>query len=158
MNENRKLHAVVLRIAAVLLVLVMLSTSMVAGRYARYTTTASGYDAARIARFSVTESGDLRQTFKVKVSPGEAVPITVQLKNDSEVAVAYTVSAENYFRNLPLEFTVIDTATSQPAQPLAPGETRELALQIFWQEDITDDKYIGMVDLIHLTIRVTQVD
>ena len=158
MNQNTKLHTLVLRIAAVLLVLVMLSTSIVAGRYARYTTSASGYDSARIARFSVTESGILRETFKVKIAPGEAIPIEVLLKNDSEVTVAYTISAENYYRNLPLEFTVIDTAAQLPAEPLAPGETKTLALQVCWQADKTDNQYIGMVDLIHLTICITQVD
>lgn len=158
MTENRRSPMIALRIAAVLLVLVMLSTSIVAGRYARHTSTASGSDGGRVARFSVMGTGNLVESFKISIVPGEKIPITVRLKNDSEVAVAYTVIAENYYQNLPLEFTVIDCATNQPAEALAPGETRDLALQVYWQADKTDDKYIGMVDLIHLTICITQVD
>ena len=76
MTENRKAHVIVLRAAAVLLILVMLSTSMVAGRYARYTSSASGNDSARVAKFRVTESGDLKTTFIVKISPGKSVDKT----------------------------------------------------------------------------------
>ena len=51
MTENRKAHVIVLRVAAVLLILVMLSTSMVAGRYARYVSSADAEDKAHVAAF-----------------------------------------------------------------------------------------------------------
>lgn len=51
MTHNRKPHMTVLRLAAVLLILVMLSTSMVCGRYARYTSSDAAEDSARIAAF-----------------------------------------------------------------------------------------------------------
>ena len=57
MNENRKIHGIVLRAAAVLLVMVLLTTGVVSGRYARYVTTVSNSDSARVAAFvfDVTE-------------------------------------------------------------------------------------------------------
>lgn len=156
MDNKKQPHVIMLRTAAVLLILVMLSTSMVAGRFARYTTSASGSDSARVARFSVTEAGEFLQTASVRIHPGETVPLAVQVKNDSEVAVTYSVTAENEYCNLPLEFVVLDG--EKTVAHLAPGETKALAVQIGWQAEETEDKYIGMVDLIHLTVHVTQID
>ena len=44
MADNRKLHVIVLRLAAVLTILVLLSGSLAAGRFARYTTTVTASD------------------------------------------------------------------------------------------------------------------
>lgn len=158
MTDNRKPHVLVFRLAAVLLILVMLSSGMVAGRFARYITTSSGSDSARVARFSVTESGILKDTVSVKIVPGQKLPLSVQIQNDSEVAVSYSVSAENQYNNLPLTFTLLDNTTPVGEARLAPGETKNLALQIYWDESITDDKYMGRVDLIRLTLQVNQLD
>lgn len=158
MSENRKPHVIALRTAAVLLILVMLSTSMVAGRYARYTTTAYGSDSARVARFSVTEEGSLFQTVPMKVRPGSNIPAQVVVTNNSEVAVAYSIEVVNHYNNLPLTFKLQDGEAAVDTANLAPGEVKTLKLLILWDEIKSDDKYIGMVDLIDLTIHVTQID
>ena len=108
MNENRKPHVLVLRTAAVLLILVLLSSSMVAGRFARYTTSASGSDSARVAKFLVTQTGALTTAIKVEITPGQRISLEVEVKNDSEVAVEYAVTADNIEQNLPLEFTLTE--------------------------------------------------
>ena len=59
---------------------------------------------------------------------------SVQIQNDSEVAVSYSVSAENQYNNLPLTFTLLDNTTPVGEAKLAPGETKNLALQIYWDE------------------------
>ncbi len=161
MKENRKPHVFMLRAAAVLLILVLLSASMVAGRYARYTTTASGSDSARVAKFHVTHSGEIPeavQTIRVNLRPGEKCPYSIQVVNDSEVAVAYTITAKSKYENLPLEFSLIDSDQPVAAAVLVPGETKDLQYQVSWPADKNDDKYIGMVDLIHLTIQASQID
>lgn len=158
MSENRKPHVIALRTAAVLLILVMLSTSMVAGRYARYTTTAYGSDSARVARFSVTEEGSLFQTVPMKVRPGSNIPAQVVVTNNSEVAVAYSIEVVNHYNNLPLTFKLQDGEAAVDTANLAPREVKTLKLLILWDEIKSDDKYIGMVDLIDLTIHVTQID
>ena len=158
MTENRKAHVIVLRAAAVLLILVMLSTSMVAGRYARYTSSASGNDSARVAKFRVTESGDLKTTFIVKISPGKSVDKIITVANDSEVAVEYEIIARNEHNNLPLQFQLMDGGTPVDAAKLAPGKTKDLTFRIIWEAGYTSDSYIGMVDAIQLTITATQID
>ena len=73
MRKQIKPHVFVLRLAAVLLILVMLSTSMLAGRYARYASTATGGDSARVIRFgdlTLTESGNFYDGNKLMVIPG----------------------------------------------------------------------------------------
>ena len=158
MTENRKAHVIVLRAAAVLLILVMLSTSMVAGRYARYTSSASGNDSARVAKFRVTESGDLKTTFIVKISPGKSVDKTITVANDSEVAVEYEIIARNEHNNLPLQFQLMDGETPVDAAQLPPDQTKDLTFRIIWEAGYTSDSYIGMVDAIQLTITATQID
>ena len=158
MTYNRRPHVILLRTAAVLLILVLLSTSMVAGRFARYTTTASGTDSARVAKFLVTESGSLTGDVAVSLSPGETAGLEVQVTNDSDVAVSYSVAAENKYNNLPLSFTLAEDKAAVAAATLAPGQTKTLTWQVSWDAEQTDDKYLGMVDLVHLTIHVTQID
>ena len=96
MSYNRKPHVILLRLAAVLLILVMLTGSMTTGRYGRYFTSASGSDSARVAKFAVWVEGggdtdislDMNDESKHKGSYGFTV------KNDSEVKVAYTVTVK----------------------------------------------------------------
>lgn len=158
MKENRKPHVFMLHAAAVLLILVLLSTCMVAGRYARYTTVASDEDSARVAKFSVTETGVFREKVKVDMIPGQTVQLEIHIKNDSEVAVEYTVTAKNEYENLPLEFSLIDNGQAVTAAVLAPEKEKNLLYQISWPASENSDQYIGMVDLIHLTIQVSQID
>lgn len=158
MNDNRKPHVIMLRAAAVLLILVALSTGMVAGRYARYTTSASGMDSARVARFSVTESGNVTELLSLSISPGTAQNVTVTVANDSEVAIAYTIQAVNVHNNLPLEFQLMDGNEEVDAANLAPGDRKDITLRIHWQTGKTQDSYIGKVDLIRLTVTATQID
>ena len=83
-----------LRIAAVLLCLTCLTTSLVAGLYARYTTTSGSSDAARVAKFDVTSGYSGAQTFAIDdLVPGaaNAKTVTVRLTNASEVAVSCEV-------------------------------------------------------------------
>lgn len=160
MSNKRKPHVIVLRLAAVLMILVMLSTSMVAGRYARYATTGSASDSARVAKFLITQTGSLmEQSVPVQMVPGQTVDLDVVVTNGSEVAVEYSIAAENKYTNLPLVITLLDDEENEvTAVVLAPGEEKTLECKIYWDENKTLDEYIGMVDLIHLTIQTTQID
>lgn len=83
--KGRK-HNIPMCMALVLLCLTMLTTHLTGGLYARYTTTATGSDGARVARFdvqcTVVEDGDTEGQFKVTV------------KNESEVTVSYKLQVE----------------------------------------------------------------
>ena len=158
MNENRKPHAIVLRAAAVLLILVLFTTSIVSGRYARYTSSATGHDSARVAKFRVTEEGIDGQMIKVSIAPGQTVKHEIIVHNDSEVAIAYSVIADNKHQNLPLTISVSDGKTTGSSVTLDPGVTKTVNLQIYWDETKNEDKYIGMVDTIHLVLTAAQID
>ena len=158
MNENRKPHAIVLRAAAVLLILVLFTTSIVSGRYARYTSSATGHDSARVAKFRVTEEGIDGQMSKVSIAPGQTAKHEIIVHNDSEVAIAYSVIADNKHQNLPLTISVSDGKTTGSSVTLDPGVTKTVNLQIYWDETKNEDKYIGMVDTIHLVLTAAQID
>lgn len=158
MSENRKPHVIALRTAAVLLILVLFTTSIVSGRYARYTTSATGRDAARIAKFLVVEEGATEGMIKVRISPGETAKCQITVRNDSEVTIEYSVAAVSEYQNLPLSFSIGDGTSSGPTAILTPEQTKTVNLQVYWDANETSDRYIGMVDLVHLTLTVTQID
>lgn len=125
-----------MRIASVLLVAVLLSTCVISGTFAKYTSTSSGSDTARVARWSIlvegTEIGvagnttvafDLFKTVKdtagntendvaVKdgaqiIAPGTSGSFTIDIVNDSEVNAKYTITlAETNTGNIPLQYSV----------------------------------------------------
>lgn len=147
-------------LAGVLLCLTLVSVHLTSGLYARYCSTASGEDSARVARFNVTAEGELTATFSALISPGETVEKTVKVHNNSEVAITYTVSAENRFDNLPLTFSFTKQGAQGPELYLAAGGTAEFSLSIYWPTDNgkNDVSYSGKVDLVLLTLSAVQAD
>lgn len=161
--DIRKLNRILMRTVAVLLILVLVSTGMVTGRYARYTSSASGGDSARVARFSVTETVDFfseSETVCTSFIPGEKKEITIVVDNDSEVAIAYTIQADNPYENFPLRFYVKPEA-EHPDMPfcgyMQPGETATYVLVADWNGG-KDIAYSGRVDIIEITLNATQAD
>lgn len=147
--------AVLPRIVSILIVLVLLSTSMLSGLYARYTTSIGGSDSARVARFAVTEEGELLSFFTVDIQPGSTVSRSVTVENKSEVAVEYSILPASKYGNLPLQFQSVSSAGTSVLQP---GQTEEYTLNITWPADQNSTEYCGMVDLIQLTLQAAQVD
>lgn len=87
MTNNRKLHVIVLRFTAVLLVLVMISTSMVAGRYARYTSTATASATARVAKYEISIRPAPNES--IALSDGAPASYSFSVISESEVSVEY---------------------------------------------------------------------
>lgn len=149
-------------VACVLLCLTLFSFHLCGGLYARYTSTATGSDYARVARFDVSEAGACLSTdYLVEtVVPGTTTQ-RITVTNNSEVAVAYKVTVENTTQNIPFAFSVNG---SEPVQDLCsvvcylePNSTSDIAVSSVWSEDGALE-YMGMVDLIKLSIRAVQVD
>lgn len=88
--KGRK-HNIPMRMALVLLCLTMLTTHLTGGLYARYTTTATGSDGARVAKFdvqcNVTKDGDTDGLFKVTVKNTSEVTITYDLQVETEAGM-----------------------------------------------------------------------
>lgn len=167
-REKLELHTIVLRLAAVLLSLVLITTGMVSGRYARYVTSASGSDSARVAKFTVTQSilqgeTDLTQTIPMpEIKPGETVIIDVVVEHDTEVAVRNTIDVQSLYSNLPLTISVQEKGTGNSGSSTftyGPGRfKKEYEAAITWVRGSNDVDYIGMVDLITITVTSEQVD
>ena len=166
-----ELHTIVLRLAAVLLSLVLITTSMVSGRYARYVTSATGSDSARVAKFMVTqqsitrgETEDLTKTIPMPlILPGESHTVNIAIAHDAEVAVNNIIEVSST-NNLPLQFSVSDRSSQQvlgnPASEyFAPGKhTKEYTVTISWPDTTNAQAYIGMVDLLTIKVTTQQVD
>ena len=94
----KKLHRrtpVVFYVGCALLCLALFSANLTSGLYARYTSTASGSDSARVARFDVNntvQSGDASihlHFFDASLLSDE---VTFTVTSSSEVAVGYSVT------------------------------------------------------------------
>ena len=152
MNRKIQPHVFILRTAAVLLILVMLSTSIMVGRYARYTSGATSKDSARVAKFEVTVSDKASQLASILIQPGEDAQKHFTVENKSEVAVALRFQVSNKYGNLPLEFQYPLSGA------VAPGETKDVPLLITWPAANNDVQYMGKVDLIEISVQVEQID
>ena len=107
-----------IRLSALLLALVMITSCMVGGTFAKYTSSADGSDTATVAKWSFDVGGteitttdtitfDLFNTikdtnktdnesdvFNGKIAPGTSGSFKLELKNTSEVNALYTIKLE----------------------------------------------------------------
>lgn len=164
-------HTFVMRLAAVLLSLVMLTTGMISGRYARYVTSATGSDGARVAKFTVTQQsikyGETDLTAVTipmpEILPGGSETVDVLVTYDTEVAVRNIISVTNKYGNLPLTLSVGEkggTASVGTFEGVYPSGayTKEYAVTVTWPADSNSQNYIGMVDLLEITVTTEQID
>ena len=110
-----------MRLAAILLVCVLLTTSVISGTFAKYTSQASAYDTARVAKWDIQLNGESIAENKFKfdlfdtvngagagdetgndlhvkdgtdvaiIAPGTSGSFAIELQNKSEVTAAYTI-------------------------------------------------------------------
>lgn len=91
--KNKKVN-IPIRIASVMLCLVLFSLYMTSGMLAKYTTGGNGKIDSRVAKFNVTatDAGKSEYVFdQATVTPDGYGNYSVTVKNDSEVAVRYTI-------------------------------------------------------------------
>ena len=179
MNGNRKPHIFVLRAAAVLLVLVLLTTSVVSERYARYVSTASGGDRARIAAYvfdvNDTEGHIIDLTEIRKPGDNKSFQFTVDnYRNDvvSEVAEKYVLTIELQ-SSLPLTCTLTGgnetimltgvggTGSATNSFEAAVQSDEAYTLRVDWDknENGTDIEYSRAgIAVVVLTVNAQQVD
>lgn len=168
--DCKKINTILMRTVAVLLMLVLVTSGMVSGRFARYVTTATYEDSARVAKFNIVETkGAAFTQIPAKITPGETTEY-ISVKNYSEVAVEFTIKVESPYKNIPLMFRITDGETVLKATEKAnetltftgtigPGqEDKQYQLVIVWPEDPDNIDYIGRVDLIQVTLNAVQVD
>ena len=126
-----------MRIASVLLVAVLLSTCVISGTFAKYTSSATGEDTARVAKWDFKINGatanssntfefDLFKTINdtkdgateadinpadgTIIAPGTKGSFDIVLKNDSEVTAEYTIDyTVTNTANIPVKFSLNGT-------------------------------------------------
>jgi len=162
MFKNKINDAIILRVAIVLLMLVMVTTSVIAGLYAKYTTRGTDYDNANVAKFRIIETGEMMMNdVQVAIVPGGEDETVLVVENAGEVSIKYTIDASNPYRNLPLGFKIKLGGTSYPVPfegEIASGETHTYVLVTYWDSPDRGIEYSGKVDVIEIGIKATQID
>lgn len=136
------LGGILLRAALLLLCLVLLTVHLMGSLFAKYSTTASGSDSARVARFDVQANC---------FYDNENDKYTLTITNDSEVTVAYAVSYSCNGEDLPVGVTI--TFGDNNSGTLAPGGEIEGDLTV------SDESTAAHGELqITVSVTATQVD
>ena len=150
-------------LAAILLCLTLFSCHLCGGLYAKYSATGYGEDAARVAKFDVSEDGAYFSENIIidEVAPGSEEREII-VTNNSEVAVACVVTIKNKTQNIPYSFSIDGSTLSMHECSvtcnLEPNsKDNKIEIVIEWEEEGAL-KYMGMVDLIELTISAEHVD
>ena len=167
-----------LRIAVVLLVMSLVSMHMVSGIFARYTTSASGSDGARVAKFQITDSllqggASVSTGLMVGLVPGVPYQLEVSVHNASEVAVEYAIGVNQLTDNLPLKVLIPDadcdlaeiadgavTVPYEKTYSMAPNAMATYFLYVVWTPDNNAQALedMGKVDMIEVELTATQSD
>lgn len=155
MKKNNRRSNWILYLAGILFCLTLFSMHLTSGLYARYSATVSGEDGARVARFSIQQSGELSQVMVMDVYPGFNKDYTIKLKNESEVAVNYTVSVERLTNNLPLTITWTDASGSFAAN--SEDEVTH-TLKVSWPATENDEALSYEVDALRVIVHAEQID
>lgn len=184
MRQSNTRTPAVFHVGLVLLCLVLFSTYLTGGLYARYTTSASGSDSARVARFEITGGGnwtdsteniDLDLNFFDPNKTSASLDFTIS--SASEVAVKYDVvitmptlpnDCDYSWLEIKLDgkeptaegnvYTFSGVGTFAPNYSGAPSEhTLTFAiLQEFWGTPPAN--LSDVTDSVQITIRAEQID
>ena len=165
MREKQvRLGNIMLRAATVLLGMVLVSLYLVCGLYAKYTSSATGSDTARVAKFDILAEGKVgEEMIGADLAPGEELNIQLKVQIKSEVAVEYTISVNNVTKNLPLTFKMGGTVYEGGGEFTERLEANGADLMIYnltvsWPEEYNSSEYAGLVDMIKVSVSASQID
>ena len=153
-----------LYVSVVLFCLSCFTSHLIGKTYARYVVSDSASDSARVAAFKidVESHNDFNSTQIIALNgfyPGFKKSYTFTVKNSSEVAVAFSVTAENLTDNLPIKTQLLSGGNVVKEGYLAPGaQETTFTFEIYWDSTVTDPIYAGKVDLLQLRIAAEQID
>lgn len=179
MRRSKKTRNWPLRIAALLLCLTLWSAAATGGLYARYSTTATGGDSARVALFGHDETITLLGDTEVQLVPGDTRSFPLSVRNfttdrTSEVGQKYSIEVVTA-GNLPLTFTLTkDGKTVTPIEGTAATthtyetddmvftagteRTDNYTLTVSWPESRKEAGLADLPDYIQINLRVEQMD
>ena len=159
-THERKLN-IPMCAACILFCLTLISIHLTSGLFARYTASDRENDSARVAKFDISENGAyFSESLLIETTPG-SVEREIVVTNNSEVAVAYTVTIKNTTQNIPYSFSV---ASSEPTANecsvtcyLNPNSKETIKIVADWAVEGALN-YMGMVDLVEISINAEQID
>ena len=168
-KQNKRKTPLVFRAGIVLLCTLLFTMHLTGGLYARYVAGASGSDDAVVAKFSVSETVELKGStinlgeyhINEAINPGENVTYTFEVINNSDVTLRYRFIATNVTQNLPLTFTVVDGGEETAADEgvaIAIGVNKTVDFKIGWNEAYRDPSFCGKSDYITVTVIAEQID
>ena len=125
-------------LACLLFVLVMITTYMTSGLYARYTTKATDSDSARVAKFDVDITGDVKDLDVVASKDKNTGIYEIKITNNSEVVVKYKTKLEFISGNA----EVVNGIFEKDSGNIDINETKiiTLSFSVVNQEEFTKDK------------------
>lgn len=171
----------IMRFAALLAVLTLITSYLLSGAYSKFYTSASGGDSARVARFSPAfNSNGIIVSDKL---PGYSAEIPFEVENTSddkvsEVAMKYKIVVKTT-GNIPLTFILTDSSdntlkawdcdgTSGEQKYYYTNDTLvfgvgtkasiDYKLQIEWPSDRKNAQFSGMTDAVYLGVEFLQID
>lgn len=156
MNKTKR-SSMMVRLVAALVVVMMFTMCFVGGTFAKYISSATGTDSARVAKWSILVGGtdiatsetftfDLFKTIKDSdgtsdetdispadgtiIAPGTSGSFEIVIKNESEVTAQYTIDyTVTNTDNIPVEFSVDGGANwSADLADVAASESTKLAV------------------------------
>lgn len=151
MKKNKMMRA-----ATGMLIAALLTTSVISGTFAKYTSTASGNDTATVAKWSFkvndkeiavtgnneTVTFDLFTTINdtdgksetdvtgiKKIAPGTSGSFAMKMQNDSEVTAEYSITlTETNTGNIPLQYSLDGKTWADSIDALSKIENKNLAV------------------------------
>ena len=180
MRRSEKINIWIFRIAAVLLCLTVLSVWGTSGLYARYSTSTSGSDGARVALWGSSESIQL-DSQQLPKQPGQSCTYKLTVSNQrstgeiSEVTQKYHIEVVTA-GNLPLTYTLTKDGTqigpfpetanhkvwtvSEDNMVFQAGVAREskYTMTVTWPAGQVSAALANVPDYIQVNVRSEQVD
>ena len=163
-KPNKKIP-LIFRLGIALLCAFFVTSYMMSGLYARYFTTDSAGDGARVARFEFSDDlSSQYEQFTAESSlmyPGCEVPMQIEIVNNSEVSLQYVVTIRNLTSNLPIllksDGETQSTVTIR-SEVIHPSSAGDLQFSIFWPKEENSVSFTRKMDVFRITVQAVQVD
>ena len=176
-----RFSALVMRIAALLACLTLITTYLLSGAYSKFFSGASGGDSARVARFSPdftsakvldfektpgynTEIDFTVQNYSDENPPETAMKCRIFLKTTGNIPLTFTLtdSAENPLQTWECDGTrgekLYEYSDSSLVFSMGVKQSQAYKLKAEWKSDKKDARFSGMTDAVYLEAVFEQID
>ncbi|MBQ4049895.1 MAG: hypothetical protein IJD07_04490 [Clostridia bacterium] len=152
MKKFNKNSSFTFYLAMVLFVVCCLSFNVTSRLYARFMSEGEASDSARVASFDVVVGYE--SVFPLAVTdlrPGDTREYSVSVNNQGEVAVMFSLFANNLTNNLPISIAPV-------SQSFAPNSSGSVTFTLKWCASADSPDYADKVDIINIQVSVSQID